>query len=185
MAFGHSFTPSVRLVDAGIRLRLAATVADQRLGSTLDARPGRGLDPPLRPVDHPAVEFAGEIMTKARRLRMIFQPFVASIAPAQIVAGGEGVRVVGLKTSSVSARVCWYSGWHDHLRHSRLGKGRGPVGRPGWLGQHLGLSRPLRSECPRTIVPKKGHGHESTTKRHHHVSVLRYRGVDSPSRRTW
>jgi hypothetical protein len=53
---------------------------------------------------------------------MIFQAFVASIAPAQVVAGGEGVRVVGLKTSSVSARVCWYSGWHDHLRHSRLGK---------------------------------------------------------------
>ena len=45
MAFGHSFTPSVLLVDAGIRLRLAATVADQRPGSTLDARPGRELDP--------------------------------------------------------------------------------------------------------------------------------------------
>jgi hypothetical protein len=181
MAFGHSFTPSVQLVDAGIRLGWPRLW--QISGSDPRWMPVQAADstPPLRPVAHSVVEFAGEIMTKARRLRMIFQSFVASIAPAQIVAGGEGVRVVRLKTRSVSARVCLYSAWHDHLRHSRLGKGRGPVGRPGGLGQHLGLSRPLRSECPRTIVPKKGHGHESTTKRHHHVSVLRYRGVDPPS----
>jgi hypothetical protein len=102
MAFGHSFTPSVQLVDAGIRLRLAATVADQRLGSTLDARPGRGLDPTTPTGRSLSCRVAGEIMTKARRLRMIFQPFVASIAPAQIVAGGEGIRVVGSKTGSVS-----------------------------------------------------------------------------------
>jgi len=75
MAFGHSFTPSVQLVDAGIRLGLAGTVADQRLGSTLDARPGRGLDPSTPTGRRSVVEFAGEIMRKARRLRMIFQSF--------------------------------------------------------------------------------------------------------------
>jgi hypothetical protein len=116
MAFGHSFTPSVQLVDAGIRLGWPRLW--QISGSDPRWMPIQAADstPPLRPVAHSVVEFAGEIMTKARRLRMIFQSFVASIAPAQIVAGGEGVRVVGLKTSSVSARVCWYSGWHDHLR---------------------------------------------------------------------
>jgi hypothetical protein len=108
MAFGHSFTPSVQLVDAGIRLRLAATVADQRLGSTLDARPGRGLDPTTPTGRSLSSRVRRRDHDEARRLRMIFQSFVASIAPAQIVAGGEGVRVVRLKTRSVSARVCLY-----------------------------------------------------------------------------
>src|SRR5829696_7748463 len=102
MAFGHSFTPSVLLVDAGIRLRLAATVADQRLGSTLDTRPGRGLDPTTPTGRSLSCRVAGEIMTKARRLRMVCQSFVGSIASARIVAGGEAVRVVGPKTGSVS-----------------------------------------------------------------------------------
>src|SRR5215207_3529165 len=130
MAFGHSFTPSVLLVDAGIRLRLAATVADQRLGSTLDARPGRGLGPTTPTGRSPVVELAGEIMTKAPRLRMIFQSFVASIAPAQIVVGGEAVRAVGSKTGSVSPRSAGTADGMINLRHSGLGKGRGPVGMP-------------------------------------------------------
>jgi hypothetical protein len=57
-----------------------------------------------------------EIMTKARPLRMIFQSFVALIAPARLL---REVRVFGWsgpKIRSVSARVCWCSGWHDHLR---------------------------------------------------------------------
>ena len=122
-------------------LAAAMRAAVRGLVARLDARPGRGLDPTTPTGRLLSCRVAGEIMTKARRLRMIFQSFVASIAPARIVAGGEGVRVVGPKTGSVSARVCWYSGWHDHLRHSRLGKCRGPVGRPGWLGRHLGRGR--------------------------------------------
>jgi hypothetical protein len=57
-----------------------------------------------------------EIMTKARPLRMIFQSFVALIAPARLL---REVRVFGWsgpKIRSVSARVCWCSGWHDDLR---------------------------------------------------------------------
>ena len=109
--------------------------------------------PPLRPVAHSVVEFAGEIMTKARRLRMIFQSFVASIAPAQIVAGGEGVRVVGLKTRSVSARVCWYSGWHDHLRHSRLGKGPRTGRQTRLAGSASGSEQAVEERVPEDYRP--------------------------------
>ena len=102
MAFGHSFTPSVQLVDAGIRLGWPRLW--QISGSDPHWMPVQAADsaPPLRPVAHPVVELAGEIMTKAPRLRMICQSFVASIAPAQIVVGGEAVRAVGSKTGSVS-----------------------------------------------------------------------------------
>ena len=57
-----------------------------------------------------------EIMTKARPLRMIFQSFVALIAPDRLLREVRSFGWSGPKIRSVSARVCWCSGWHYDLR---------------------------------------------------------------------
>jgi hypothetical protein len=64
-----------------------------------------------------------EIMTKARPLRMIFPSFVALIAPDRLL---REVRVFGWsgpKIRSVSARVCWCSGWQSQTRGTRSASG--------------------------------------------------------------
>jgi hypothetical protein len=83
---------------------------------------------PLRPAERPSHgrrdarervalrDIHVEIMTKARPLRMIFQSFIALIAPARLLWEVRVFGWSGPKIRSESARVCWCSGWHDDLR---------------------------------------------------------------------